>query len=112
MSKRDFNLQLKETDRPNNINGHKATVTKQNQGKEIATDLYYGGMIRDEIGGFHPEIFFSGLLKRAEEAGVIVSDLPVLEIENEKKGKIVITLKVKFLLEKLLLPQTLTSNKI
>ena len=70
-------------------------VTKQNQGNEIATDLYYGGMIRDEIGGFHPGKFFSGLLKRAEEAGVIViSDLPVLEIENEKKGKkIVITSK-------------------
>ncbi|GIR79114.1 MAG: hypothetical protein CM15mP81_06240 [Alphaproteobacteria bacterium] len=36
---------------------------------------------------------FCWLLKRAEEAGVIViSDLPVLEIKNEKEGKkIVIT---------------------
>ncbi len=96
MSKGDYDLQLKETDRLNNIDGHKAfMVSKQLQGNEIATDLFYGGMVRDEIGGFHPGKFFAGLLKRAEEAGVIViSDLPVLEIRNEKEGKkIVVTAK-------------------
>ena len=44
-------------------------------------------MVREEIGGFHPGKFFSGLLRIAEKAGVSVSfNNKVTEILDRKTG--------------------------
>ena len=89
MSKNDYEIQSREVERLNKLDGHKAyMVNREDQHKEIATDLFFGGMIRDEIGGFHPAKFFAGLLRCAEEEGAIVlSDTPVLEIKDVSEGK-------------------------
>ena len=89
MSFRDYEIQSREVERLNKIDGHKAQmVTREDQRKEISTDLFFGGMIRDEIGGFHPAKFFAGLLRSAEKAGVIIiSETPVLEINDISEGK-------------------------
>ena len=84
MSKKDFENQIREVELLNNLLGHKAyMVNKNDQNREVNTNLFFGGMIREEIGGFHPGKFFSGLLNRTEKAGVLViSDTIVFEIKD------------------------------
>ena len=61
MSARDYDTQAREVDRLNRVVGHKAyMVERKDQHSEIATDLFHGGMVREEIGGFHPGKFFAG----------------------------------------------------
>ncbi len=89
MSARDYDTQAREVDRLNRVVGHKAyMVERKDQHSEIATDLFHGGMVREEIGGFHPGKFFAGLLRRTEESGAIVlSDTPVYEVNDLSPGK-------------------------
>ena len=89
MSEADYYKQSKESERLNKLDGHKTLmVSKADQHNEISTDLFFGGMLREEIGGFHPGKFFAGLLKCSEGAGVnIISDTPVLEIKDISEGK-------------------------
>ena len=94
MGKSDYENQCREVDHLNEITGHKAyMVSKKDQKNEINTNLFYGGMVREEIGGFHPGKFFSGLLQAAEKAGVLVSfNNKVTEILDRKpSGKCVVT---------------------
>ena len=88
MSQSDYDNQCREADNLNEISGHEAyMVKKQDQNSEINTDLFFGGMVRKEIGGFHPGKFFSGLLRIAEKAGVLVSfNNSVTEILDRKTG--------------------------
>ncbi len=89
MSSGDYEIQSREVERLNKVDGHKVHMVKrEDQHKEISTDLFFGGMIRDEIGGFHPAKFFAGLLSCAEKAGVVIlSETPVLEIKDISEGK-------------------------
>lgn len=89
MSRADYESQSHEAERLNEIAGHKAyMVSKADQHNEIATDLFHGGMVREEIGGFHPGKFFSGLLKSVKEAGVIVrSNTVVWDVIDLSPGK-------------------------
>ena len=58
-------------------------VPKSAQHSEIATDLFFGGMVREEIGGYHPGKFFAGLLRTAQSAGVVIhSDTTVKDITD------------------------------
>ena len=94
MSQSDYDTQCREVEKLNEITGHKAyMVTKNEQRNEISTNLFFGGMVREEIGGFHPGKFFAGLLRAAEKAGVLVSfNNKALEILEGKAGvKSVIT---------------------
>ena len=94
MSQSDYEMQCREVEKLNEITGHRAyMVTKNEQRDEINTNLFFGGMVREEIGGFHPGKFFAGLLRAAERAGVLVSfNNEVLEILEGKAGvKSVIT---------------------
>ena len=47
-------------------------VPKADQHKELGTDLYYGGVVRPDIGGLHPGLFHQGILDRTLEAGASV----------------------------------------
>ena len=89
MSRGDYENQSREVERLNKIAGHKASmVSKVDQHNEVKTDLFFGGMLREEIGGFHPGKFFAGLLKAAQEAGVIIrSNTTVHEVINLSPGK-------------------------
>ena len=58
MCQSDYDAQAREVESLNNIDGHAAhMVPKSAQHSEIATDLFFGGMVREEIGGYHPESF-------------------------------------------------------
>jgi glycine/D-amino acid oxidase-like deaminating enzyme len=73
MSQSDYDQQAREVDRLNKIDGHVAyMVPKSEQQSEITTDFFFGGMLREEIGGFHPGKFFAGLLAKAQAAGVMI----------------------------------------
>ena len=98
MSQSDYDKQCREVDNLNQVIGHNAyMVDRTEQRSEINTNLFFGGMVREEIGGFHPGKFFSGLLRTAEKAGVLVSfNNKVIEILDGKAGaKSVITSKGK-----------------
>ncbi len=89
MSSKDYENQCREADRLNIIDGHKAfMVPKSDQQSEIKTDLFFGGMVREEIGGFHPGKFFAGLLKAAQAAGAVIhAQTCVEEITGTSSGK-------------------------
>ena len=80
MSPKDYETQCREADRLNTIDGHKAfMVPKSDQQSEIKTDLFFGGMVREEIGGFHPGKFFAGLLKLRKLRGRSFTHKPALK---------------------------------
>ena len=70
-----------ETENLNKVESHRSSMLhRKDQYKEIATDLFDGGMVRQKIGGFHPANFFFGLLKCAEKAAaIILSHTAVME---------------------------------
>jgi len=45
-------------------------VPRERQREEIASDYYYGGMVVDRSGQLHPALYYGGLLKAAQRAGV------------------------------------------
>jgi len=79
-------------------------VPKSQQHDEIATNLFFGGMLREEIGGFHPGKFFAGLLRKTEDAGAIICAKTVVkDISEMSKGrKSVITSKGNLAAEKVI----------
>lgn len=63
-------------------------VPKSQQHDEITSNLFFGGMLREEIGGFHPGKFFADLLRKTEEAGAIIcAKIVVKDITEISKGK-------------------------
>ena len=67
-------------------------VSRREQYKEINTDRFFGGMVENDIGGFHPAKFFAGLLKVVDAAGVLVfNQTEVLSIEDAANNTKVIT---------------------
>ena len=89
----DYDNQLREADSINNIIGHNAyMISKKDQYKEISSNLFCGGMIREEIGGFHPAKFFSGLLNSAQKSGALIfSNTKVFDITSSTEGEKIIT---------------------
>ncbi len=47
-------------------------VPKTDQHAEIGTEFYHGGMIRPDIGGLHPALFYKGILERTLQSGAKV----------------------------------------
>lgn len=59
-------------------------VPRAEQHREIATDLYHGGLVFPTHGGLHPALFHTGLLRVARAAGVTVAGrTPVLGVRRE-----------------------------
>jgi glycine/D-amino acid oxidase-like deaminating enzyme len=67
-------------------------VARTDQHGEIGSDLYFGGMVRPDIGGLHPAKFVAGLLAKATEAGVVVhGETPVTGVRRDGDGFDVMT---------------------
>ncbi|MGB2324474.1 MAG: NAD(P)/FAD-dependent oxidoreductase, partial [Candidatus Puniceispirillales bacterium] len=68
-------------------------VSKADQHEEIVSDRFYGGMVEDDIGGFHASKFFAGFLRVITEAGVkIFEKTAVDDIQDHAgAGKMVVT---------------------
>ncbi|WP_420549990.1 NAD(P)/FAD-dependent oxidoreductase [Curvivirga sp.] len=83
----------KESDYLNEkINLGSYMVSKQDQHDEIGSDLYFGGAVREDIGGLHPAKFHRGLLNRVQEAKVSLhSQIKVNEVIQNTSGCIVKT---------------------
>lgn len=47
-------------------------VAREDQGAEIGSDIYHGGLLRPDIGGLHPGKMHQGILRVAQSAGVLV----------------------------------------
>ncbi len=47
-------------------------VPRAEQRDYLGTDLYHGGLARDDIGGLHPAKLHRGMLEAAQKAGVVV----------------------------------------
>lgn len=62
-------------------------VAKPDQHREVGSDIYHGGMVRTDIGCFHPALFFQGLLGLTRIAGVVIhGETPVLGIQRDRNG--------------------------
>jgi glycine/D-amino acid oxidase-like deaminating enzyme len=68
-------------------------VSQADQHNEIVSDRFYGGMVEDDIGGFHASKFFAGFLRIITEAGVKVFEKTAVEDiqDHPTAGKMVIT---------------------
>lgn len=82
MSLADYDKMAHQAEKLNAITGHDvAVVPRHDQHQEIKTDRFYGGLLRREIGGFHPGKFFAGLLGIMEREGIpIFAETPAEEI--------------------------------
>lgn len=47
-------------------------VSRSEQRDYLGTDTYHGGAVRMDIGGLHPAKFHAGMLRVAQEAGVVI----------------------------------------
>lgn len=62
-------------------------VPRAEQRSEVASDLYYGGLIYPAHASLHPGKFHRGLLDRAQEAGAaVITRCPVTAIERDSSG--------------------------
>jgi len=58
-------------------------VARADQQREIATDIYHGGVVIDDMAGLHPGLYHQGLLQRALAAGVTL--LSHTAVQNVKR---------------------------
>lgn len=64
-----------------------ATVSREEQRQEIATDHYFGGVRIPDHAGLHPGLYHKGLLDAARAAGVtLCAFTPVLGFRRETQG--------------------------
>ena len=61
-----------------------ALVPRNEQHKEIATDLYHGGVLMLEHGGLHPRKFHAGMLHAARRAGAeVIGETPMTGLDRQ-----------------------------
>lgn len=62
-------------------------VPKAEQHRELGSERYHGGQVREDVGGLHPAVFHQGLLNRALGAGATVAArTAVTGISREARG--------------------------
>ncbi|MGU9961630.1 MAG: NAD(P)/FAD-dependent oxidoreductase [Candidatus Puniceispirillales bacterium WSBS_2018_MAG_OTU23] len=88
VSQADFDKMAYQADALNAIAGHDVEVIpRHRQHEEIKTDRFYGGLLRREIGGYHPGRFFAGLLAVAKKEGVVIfSNTPAEAVDDAVDG--------------------------
>lgn len=65
-------------------------VPRREMHREIASDIYHGGLIFHAHGGLHPALFHRGLLDVARKAGVTVCGFtPVSQVQPDDDGFVV-----------------------
>jgi glycine/D-amino acid oxidase-like deaminating enzyme len=64
-----------------------AMVRKAEQGREIGSDHYFGGVKIEDHAGLHPGLYHAGLLAAARQAGAVVAaQAPVLRFHRTSSG--------------------------
>ena len=77
--KREFDLRSKH------LGDKYQIIERKNQHSEIATDVYHGGILVEEMAGLHPALYHRGLLERAAAAGVVLcSHTNVLSVSPDE----------------------------
>lgn len=62
-------------------------VSRAEQDREIASELYHGGMVRPDIAGVHPAMLYRGLLGTVRDAGAAVhGQTPVTGLRRDGDG--------------------------
>ena len=62
-------------------------VPRAEQHREVASDLYHGGVVIPDHHSIHPALYHRGLLTRAMEAGArVMPETPVLGVAPEAQG--------------------------
>ncbi len=88
LSQKDYDKMGHQCDALNAIPGHDVELIPRDRvHDEIKTDRFYGGLLRREIGGFHPGKFFAGLLRVVAASGAeIISRTIVEAIEDDNSS--------------------------
>ena len=88
LSQKDYDKMGHQCDALNAIPGHDVELIPRDQVQdEIKTDRFFGGLLRREIGGFHPGKFFAGLLRVVAASGAeIISRTIVEAIEDDNSS--------------------------
>ena len=88
MTPKDYDSLARNIEALNRIDGHEGwAVPRAEQHQEINTGRFFGGVVRAEIGGYHPGLFYEGLLRVVEQAGVLLSAYtPVMSIETDSQA--------------------------
>ena len=67
-------------------------VPRAEQRREIASDLYHGGVVFHSHGGLHPALFHQGLLGVTRAAGArVLGHTPVLALRRDGEAHVVLT---------------------
>ncbi len=67
-------------------------VPRAEQHREVASDVYQGGVVFPTHGGLHPGLFHAGLLDVARQAGAtVIGHMPALRIDGTKGARRVAT---------------------
>jgi len=67
-------------------------LPQQELGSEIGSELFFGGVVNDEVWSFHPGLYHRGLVKTAVAAGVALQDkTEVTRLVREDKKLLVTT---------------------
>jgi glycine/D-amino acid oxidase-like deaminating enzyme len=72
-------------------------VPRKDQHTEIATEIYHGGIVIEDMAGLHPGLYHRGICDRAVRAGVqLYPDTAVLSVAREGQGFEIATGRGKF----------------
>ena len=85
MTVKAYDAMAAQADALNAIPGHDVEVIpKHCQHEEIVTDRFHGGLLRREIGGYHPGLFFAGLLRVIQREDItVIANTPAQSIDDD-----------------------------
>jgi len=88
----DYEDNAREAERLRELGVPCEVVPRAEQHREIASDLYNGGVVFPGHGGLHPGLLHTGLLGAARRAGAnVLGYTPALRIEEASGGRRVVT---------------------
>ena len=96
-TQKHYELIAKDAEKINRLEGIEAyTVSKNEQLKELGSDVYHGGVIFPQHASVDPGKYHRGLLQKVIEAGVdVIGQCSVLDIEKKSDGFVIKTQKGK-----------------
>ena len=66
-------------------------LPQNEQSSEIGSDVFFGGVINDEVWSFHPGLYHQGLLQRTLAAGAAVQDMTEVSRIVHTDSKLLVT---------------------
>jgi len=96
-TQKHYELIARDAEKVNQSEGIEAyTVSKNEQLKELGSDVYHGGVIFPRHASVNPGKYHRGLLQKVIEAGVeVIGQCSVLNIEKQSEGFLITTQKGK-----------------